>query len=83
MPPAAQEALTELCAAKQPIQRERDLKKTLTKRKSFPSADAVDQALTVLENVGMIRRYKEETGGRSVAMIELHPGLLGMREEIL
>ena len=81
--PIAKEALLEIREEKQPLLHERELKKKLTKRKTFPTAEVVDKALDILANAGYIRRYKEATDGRSAAVIEVNPELLGMREEIL
>ena len=81
--PTAKEALIEIREMKQPTLCERDLKRKLTKRKAFPTTETVDQALSILETAGYVRLYKVETNGRSAAMMDVNPELLGMREEIL
>lgn len=78
----AKEALTLLVKAGDPTQREREIKQALSKRRMFPSGEAVDAALGELERAGYIRRTIEKGAGRPVALVELHPDLLPQREAI-
>ena len=72
----AKEALALLVKNGEPIQKERDIKRSLTNRKLFPSGETVDVAFDELERGGYIRRTQEKGTGRPVALVELHPDLV-------
>ena len=78
----AKEALAQLLKVGEPQQRERDIKQALTKRRSFPSGEAVDAALDELARAGYIRRVELNSGGRPSQIIDLNPELLPRREAV-
>ena len=78
----AKETLDLLVKTGEPVQREREIKQALTKRRSFPSGETVDAVLDELTRGGYIRRVEVSSGGRPSPTVELHPELLPKREAI-
>lgn len=78
----AKEAIALLIKVGEPTQREREIKQTLTKRRMFPSGEAVDAAFDELVRAGYIRRMEVNSGGRPSPTIELNPELLPNREAV-
>lgn len=78
----AKETLALLLKVGEPQQREREIKQALTKRKTFPSGEAVDAALDELARSGYLRRIEVSSGGRPSPTIELNPELLPKREAV-
>lgn len=78
----AKETLDLLVKNGEPVQGEREIKRTLTERKLFSNGDIVDAALVELEKAGYIRRTQQKTSGRPIAQDELHPDLLAKREVV-
>ena len=79
---SAKEALALLLKVGEPQQREREIRRALTERKSFPSGEAVDAALDELARSGYIRRIEVGTTGRPVHFVELNPELLPKQEAV-
>lgn len=79
---SAKETLALLIKEGEPQQREREIKQALTKRKTFPSGEAVDAALDELTRSGYLRRIEVSSGGRPSPTIELNPELLPKREAV-
>ena len=79
---AAKETLALLIKNREPIQKERDLKRILRQRKLFSTDEAVGLAFDELERVGYLRRTQEQSGGRPSALIELHPDLIQDVQEV-
>ena len=78
----AKETLALLVKVGDPTQRERDIKQTLTKRRLFPSGEAVDAAFDELARAGYIRRVDVSSGGRPSPTIEVNPELLPQQEAV-
>jgi len=67
---------------REPIQKERDLKRILRQRKLFSTDEVVGLAFDELERAGYLRRTQEQSGGRPSALIELHPDLIQDVQEV-
>jgi replicative DNA helicase len=78
----AKETLALLIKNREPVQKERDLKRILRQRKLFPTDEAVDLAFSELEREGYIRRTQEQSGGRPTALVELHQDLIQDVQEV-
>ncbi|NLI22312.1 MAG: DUF3987 domain-containing protein [Clostridiales bacterium] len=78
----AKETLDLLVKVGEPVQREREIKQALTKRRMFPSGEAVDAAFDELARAGYIRRVEVCSGGRPSPTVELNPELLPKREAV-
>lgn len=63
--------LDHLCQTGSRVVNERDVKQSMTKKKGFRNAAAVDQAITELVENGFVKRYSNSTGGRPSWYIEI------------
>lgn len=83
----ARDILQLLLKNAEPVQKEREIKRKLMQRKTFPTSESVDAGLSELEKRGYIRKSKEAGSGHTAAIIALHPELLsdadGRKERII
>lgn len=83
MTAGAKQALDLLLKNGGDLQRERDVKEALSRRKLFKRASGLaDASLAELEKGGYIRRVQKATSGRPVRYIAVHPDLLARKEVI-
>lgn len=83
MTSGAKQALDLLLKNGASLQRERDVKEALSRRKLFKRASGLaDASLAELEQGGYIRRMQKATSGRPVRYIAVHPDLLARKEVI-
>ncbi len=79
---AAREALGWMVQRGEPVQRARDIKQGLAKRKLFRAEGAAEAALDELCKAGYIQREQERGDGRPVLLVRLHPDLLPQKESV-
>ena len=80
MTAGAKQALALLFKNGGDLQRERDVKEALSRRKLFKRASGLaDASLAELEKGGYIRRMQKATSGRPVRYIAVHPDLLARK----
>ena len=80
MTAGAKQALDLLLKNGGDLQRERDVKEALSRRKLFKRASGLaDASLAELEKGGYIRRMQKATSGRPVRYIAVHPDLLARK----